>query len=482
MIVGLFCRDGIGKEGYFDLNGYLCFLLTNLIFMKSFIEKVIALRASLFIVCAFMFSHHTVIAQDKPVVNTALKDTVVVIVENRELDANLAEELPIDDVIKQGKMVIKGDSVAVPLRNTSDTLLSVIAGNTITPKILNIDIEKGNFHIGLWALVFGGLGTWFGLLAYRFSKKTADNVVRMSADNQIALFNDMIRHLYRNLVCTLTIGRIQEERKEHNGYPSEEHLLKLKMLPEDIIHLEKYNDNKVIYTKMHELKLLFRNYDTEIDVCMMHYKNLALDVKEVEKDLSVLMFKPFYLMTRIVEIEYEIYKNEQERTDRIWYNVLLHKLGLKNNEVVTSQSVDAADVMLSEHLSKLTENNAADRWIGNYTFVDYCNSTEKPQSDCSRGFEKFRDKLLKDTKGQGIQRSLEWLVSDANENMVKEKKEKVQKKDIFDSLRSKDALKDYIKELDKQQISFLDVIPYALSVDVAIEKNKIRFIDMKKES
>lgn len=73
-------------------------------------------------------------------------------------------------------------------------------------------------------------------LGYEASKRTADNVMRASFNVQKGQFNDLIRHLYRNLVCTLAftqkiLGSVPDEvgkgKKEISQYPSEEHLWKM---------------------------------------------------------------------------------------------------------------------------------------------------------------------------------------------------------------------------------------------------------------
>lgn len=371
---------------------------------------------------------------------------------------------------------VQADSLSGSLRSISDTL-SVIAGNTNPLKVMNVDVEVGNFGIGFVSLIVGVLGAIFGWLAYRFSKKTADNVVRMTAENQIALFNDMIRHLYRNLVCTLTMLRLQSGRSGHDGYPSEEHLLKMKMLPEDTIHLEKYNDNKRIYSVMHELKLLLRNYDTEIDVCLMHYKDRDFVLDELMKDVSVLVFKPFYLIARIAGIENEIYLNER-RKRFTWTRKCLAHLGIHLRPLKgRDQLEDAASVIVSEHLSKLMENiGKLDNWKDNFEFVDYCHTDKKPVSGCGRGYGVFTEAVGHSGK-EDIVLDMDWLVSPSNENMAADKRDRLRSGDIFASLRPLPAYGDYLAEIGKQKIVFDRLVSQLLSVDVAIEKGKIRFID-----
>ena len=238
------------------------------------------------------------------------------------------------------------------------------------------DIDNSNVWIAFFALLIGFLaynigilsfgigiaGTIYSALGYKASKRTADNVLRASFNVQKGQFDDLIRHLYRNLVCTLAFSqKVLEEsthkkttnilkkicntliRKKaaHNEYPSEEHLLKLKVLPEDILHLEKYNNNSDIYTKMHELKLLLRNYDTEIDTALMHLKNKNVTLEEVKNDLDTLVYKPLHLINKIREITDDM-KKSIDKED-------------KDADIDFDSSENAALRITREHIKKLDD-------------------------------------------------------------------------------------------------------------------------------
>lgn len=368
----------------------------------------------------------------------------------------------------------KHDTISQSLNNITDTL-SVIVHNTNPQKIMDVELEFSNFWIGLISLAIGVLGVWFGWLAYRFSKKTANNVVRMTAENQMALFADMVRHLYRNLVCTLTMTRIQSNLKNHDFYPSEEHLLKLKMLPEDTIHLDKYNDNTEIYRVLHELKLLFRNYDTEVDVCLLHYKTTNFRYDELIKDLSTLLYKPFYLMKRIADIESEIYKYEKKKKCGFIKRFLIKKGRI--NIIVPDQIKNISEIIISEHFAKLTENLKPEtykKWWKNYQYLDYINQKELPLYHLARGFDVLKDKIQNEEKDYTI--SFDWLISELNTNMTHSVKDKYRTEDVFALLRDKQAFENYVSVIDKKNYRFTEFISYALSLDVAIEMSKIRFI------
>lgn len=79
------------------------------------------------------------------------------------------------------------------------------------------------------------------------------NTDKVSMTVQKSRFRDITRHLYRNLICTLamTDKYFITRTEDVLSYPSEKHLLKLKFLPDDVVHLEKYLNNEEVSAKMH---------------------------------------------------------------------------------------------------------------------------------------------------------------------------------------------------------------------------------------
>ena len=156
------------------------------------------------------------------------------------------------------------DSIKATVDSVKAEIL-LVTENTEGEKLFGGDIDWYNFAFAFLAFLVACFSAVYDFRGFRESKRTADNVTRVSLEVQMAQFDDLIRHLYRNLICTMAFTNKILEKKEHVEYPSEEHLMKLKVLPEDVLHLEKYNDNNSIYKMMHEFKLLLRNYDIEIN-------------------------------------------------------------------------------------------------------------------------------------------------------------------------------------------------------------------------
>lgn len=228
------------------------------------------------------------------------------------------------------------DSIKATVDSVRAEML-LVTQNTESEKLFGSDIDWYNFAFAFLAFIVACFSAVYDFRGFRESKRTADNVTRVSLEVQMAQFDDLIRHLYRNLVCTIAFTNKILERKSHVEYPSEEHLMKLKVLPEDVLHLEKYNDNNNIYKMMHELKLLLRNYDVEIDTAMMHLKDGKISVEVLRNDLDTLAFKPLYLTKRILEITCQM-------TD------------LKGRDKSISPFKNAASIIVREHISKLKEN------------------------------------------------------------------------------------------------------------------------------
>lgn len=126
---------------------------------------------------------------------------------------------------------------------------------------------------------------------------------RIDEKCQINLLKDLIRHLYRNKVCTIAMRAKYNAMAAEGGegYPSEEHYKKLQLLPDDI-HLERYNHNSTIYGKLHELEMLLRNYNAEIEVAERHMTDPLIDSATEQRDFDTLDFKTGYLTTKIADV------------------------------------------------------------------------------------------------------------------------------------------------------------------------------------
>ena len=148
----------------------------------------------------------------------------------------------------------------------------------------------------------------FSFFTYISQSKTQNNTKKLSLAAQHNLLKDLIRHLYRNLVITYTI-KTKMDDCDYKGYPSEEHLTKLKV-PMNNIHLEAFYGNDKQYEKMHKLYLNLRNYNEEIDIVASHMRNPDLSRDVIDRDLATLLFKPGFLIGCILDVISFIWKTD----------------------------------------------------------------------------------------------------------------------------------------------------------------------------
>ena len=283
------------------------------------------------------------------------------------------------DTISSNSIIIdRMDSIKATVDSVKAEII-LVTENTRGEELFGADIDWYNFIFAFLAFFVACFSAVYDYRGFKESKRTADNVIRVSLDVQMAQFDDLIRHLYRNLVCTLAFTRRILNNGKHVEYPSEEHLLKLKVLPEDVLHLEKYNDDNIIYKKMHELKLLLRNYDIEIDTAMMHLKDGKINTEVLRNDLDTLTFKPLYLTYKILTI-----------TDMM--------IKLKGGNFNIKPFRNAASIITREHICKLQENENLFN-LNNFFDLNIANSKddiEKPYD----GLRRSRNTFLNAAKGE----------------------------------------------------------------------------------
>lgn len=178
------------------------------------------------------------------------------------------------------------------------------------------DLFQAIWNAVVWLWQSTGLDQWNVLVILSFgvsvaslvySWKTVKGVERIDKECQRLLLMDVIRHLYRNKVCTLAMQMKFE--KEPTKFPSEEHFLKLQLLPKDL-YLDQFYKEPKKFDLLHELEMLFRNYNTEIEVAMKHISTPGIDVETKKRDFGTLRFKPDYLSFEILKLMNRIWKEK----------------------------------------------------------------------------------------------------------------------------------------------------------------------------
>ena len=186
---------------------------------------------------------------------------------------------------QEGENTLKkiAESSEITSKNTSRSLLE------------SVDIDE---WVNLILSLIAALGTFFTF--YAIKRETKQQEIKRTFQEKI--FKDLIRHLYRNKVCICaTHWRLQREGFD-KFHPSEEHLLKLKVLPEDL-RFERFDNTPNYYDILHELELKFRNYNIEIDVALEHLKTQSLSDAIKKRDLvDTLEWKSGYLTQEIIKL------------------------------------------------------------------------------------------------------------------------------------------------------------------------------------
>lgn len=192
-------------------------------------------------------------------------------------------------------------NVPVELATVNESL-SVIRDNTAADFIWD-----GVCVLGLLSFVVSLLTV---LTIYREFRKD-----RIDSECQRNLLLDIIRHLYRNKICTLAMrAKYNGAREAGDCYPSEEHYLKMQLLPTDI-HLEQYYKTPEKFRELHNIELLLRNYNTEIEVASRHAMNLSISRSErgrsvQDRDFTTLDFKTGFITSKIVDLMHSLWPKD----------------------------------------------------------------------------------------------------------------------------------------------------------------------------
>ena len=231
-----------------------------------------------------------------------------------------------------------------------------------------------NILIAVIALVFSIFTFWS-------QNKTSSNTQKLSQHAQRNLLLDLVRHLYRNLVITYTV-KTKLENIQYKGYPSEEHLIKLKV-PMENIHLEAFYGNDRMYEVMHNLYLNLRNYNEEIDVACTHFKDENLSEEVKKRDLDTLLFKPSYLTERILMTMYELWdtKHISEDFNQEGYRERIIEL-LKDSDTVQAAKAKILEAQHGNSNASNDRENSADN-----NFIPYTNEKSSYAQILFRNYE-----------------------------------------------------------------------------------------------
>ncbi len=256
----------------------------------------------------------------------------------------------------QAEELARIDSIMSDIRQDIDR----IADNTsFLPSTWSfMDESFLSFVIAILSFLIAAFSLWY-------TKKTVVSITREAEQDRVAeecqykLFLDLIRHLYRNKVCTMAIKqKLEAEKNGENAdnylsYPSEEHLRKLCVLPEDI-HLELYNRNSRVYDELHHIAFLLRNYNVEIEVATAHLRDKDMDYETKVRDLNTIGgVKPGLITRQIVRVMDHIWNEKPKKKWRPF-------TGKRKNEEELIKYGEhqkiALDVLFKNHSGNIKDN------------------------------------------------------------------------------------------------------------------------------
>lgn len=219
-----------------------------------------------------------------------------------------------------------------------------------------------NFWLDDWSLIaiistgltFIGLGSLF-----LQSRQT-----RIDNQCQKLIFIGILRHLYRSKICAIVMRLKYEQAFAEAGkfcYPSDEHYLKLLVLPDDL-HLENFYRNQDRFDILHHIHLLMRNYNTEVETSLQHIKDVLVPQDSKMRDFKTLSYKCGLITSEILNAVQVIWPKENN-ANILWCEIeKSHSDNIKGNPLEKIENIENIESII-------------DRFIADYCATDnYINS------------------------------------------------------------------------------------------------------------
>lgn len=189
-------------------------------------------------------------------------------------------------------------------------VVSVILAAVAVMITVYVSMPEGAFAVGVRSFAqWNGSDTWdwlafvvavisfvFAAFTWSSQNKTEKNTMQIDDRSQQKILVELTCHLFRNLIVICAVEEKLNGRYDSH-YPSEESLLKLK-IDMDAMAFRKQADN---FNVIHELQLLLRNFNSEIDVALVHFRSQQVFDYAKKRDFATLKFKMSHLTDRIVD-------------------------------------------------------------------------------------------------------------------------------------------------------------------------------------
>lgn len=370
--------------------------------------------------------------------------------------------------------------------------------------------DDWNFF-GIFTFIVAVISAWFAIITYRAQKKTEEHTTNAPKEVQLGVLNDLPRHFYRNLVCTCAmILNYKFGKGQEKLYPSESNLMKLQTLPDDVVLPVDIDTSKEdnAYQHMHELKLLLRNYNIEVEVASEHLSRKGITDDSLVQDFDNILYKPLFLTRGAFDFRRSLERKTQPEItkeflveDSIRRIVQEHfrKLKIQSNFVLLfkKEIVDKLKLILKESKADfqiIDKKNGIVRSI-NY-FLDYVSKVNRDNVSVINRHALI-DKIIedltqidrkndKDSKDEwtpyfkGIKSSYPGILSIENKEQFVafclgvgyiNDEDKYKCEELYNYIAP------YLNYLRQEKWETLTLLNYILAIDAAIETDRIGMVN-----
>ena len=338
--------------------------------------------------------------------------------------------------------------------------------------------------------------------------RTEKHTKNVSVNSQLGMLDDLPRHFYRNLACTVAMllkyrhkDNITEENNTFKAYPSEANVLKLQTLPEEfILPIDMASDK--VFDEMHEQKLLFKNYNIEVAAASEHFSRKHIKEKSLVNDYDNLLFKPIFLITRLCDLYEMLKKSKQWNREEYVCNVICTfvmehfcKLSFKNIEYGIQKQF-LREIHNDKDFEKYIKYDVSTKYDNPGSPI-YCNGIErsagfllgllkkcnlnlfiqKEENDYIINREKFVEYFLKIKVKEIGEKEKGEIINDV---LKPEKIENTMEKYKIDQLGDKthqEAVKSYLEFWQKDEWTLKELLNNMLKMDAVLELPKIGMIE-----
>ena len=361
-----------------------------------------------------------------------------------------------------------------------DTTLSQIAAEVLECGLDDITVYGADTDTTPYDS--GSYASSTAYVTYKAQKNTELHTTNAPIGVQLSTLKDLPRHFYRNLVCTCAmILKYNFSGKKGDLYPSEGNMWKLQTLPDDVVLPIDVDTDKEdnAYQHMHELRLLLRNYNVEVQVASEHVARKGILEETLAQDFGNLLYKPLFLIRKTFNFKRSLNKESLPDDYQVQY------------------VLEAISSMTKEHFNKLLEA-ANFRCLFEQGIIGYLTKI-MPQGEV--------DLSIIDKKGD-ILRSVEFLLKYTGDTINPDVQTIQREAAIIDKataiLAINDAdeftqfclTKDFIKADEEPKAAALyphlapylnylhhttwdtvTILKYILAIDAAIETNRIGMVN-----